>query len=48
METYGGFGSFVLIPYFDRVEYRNLIVLLRFGGGGLSIMSLGPTAVSRI
>jgi len=47
VETHGGFGSFVRIPYFDRVEYRDLRVLLRFGGGGLSIMSFGPTAVSR-
>lgn len=46
--TYGVFGSFVLIPYFARVEYSDFKVLLRFGGGGLSVISLELTAVSRM
>jgi len=42
-------GSFDLIPYFANVEYKDFIVLLRFGGGGLSeLVSLMLTALSRM
>ena len=46
--TDDGFGSFVLIPYFAKVEYNDLAVVFGFfAGGGRFRESVDRTAWSK-